>query len=67
MLYKALQGLNNCGLCHHFVSKGVYLYNFVRMNDSIFLPVGIEELSFKRQWLFSFIVYMGNTTYFSWL
>lgn len=49
MLYKALQGLNNCGLCHHFVSKGVYLYNFARMNDSIFLPVGIEELSFKRQ------------------
>lgn len=47
MLYKIPQVLNNFALCHHFVCKGICLYAFAKMSDSIFLPVGIEELNFK--------------------
>ena len=52
--------MNNFGLCHHCVSKGMCLYYFARMKDSI--PVDIEELSFKRQCVISFTVYKGDIT-----
>lgn len=47
MLYKIPQVLNDFGLCHHFVSKGICFYASAKTSDSIFLPVGTEELNFK--------------------